>query len=336
MDSSNLLDTVLTKFEITSDKDYEEFKHSIVVKCPTCGKNKLWIWKNNQSYYCFYDKCGTQGVLKVEDVHIDKKLSLKIKSINIKSIIEREKEETKYRLDYYSRLEDFPDKVRDYLIKERGLSEFLIKKYNIMCDPYRDSIILPNKIIDEKYTDFYITRFLDNPKFRYKYPFKSVKTKYVYNLHNIKENSTIIITEGCFSSIFAGENSVAIYGKILSSTQLHKILDKKPRKIYLSLDYDALQYSLFAAEKFSNKGFNNIYITVLERDKDPADIGTEAFHNTYIKDRSIKYNKYTSMTLFEHLKEIKKQEIKYKKYSINNILRYKVSTIKSRSKYNGK
>lgn len=67
------------------------------------------------------------------------------------------------------------------------------------------------------------------------------KSKVLYNFDQAKNHSEIIICEGFFDAVKAGENAVAINGKTLHSSQVEALAATKARSIILLLDPDAFK-----------------------------------------------------------------------------------------------
>lgn len=160
----------------------------------------------------------------------------------------------------------------NYLI-ERGLPDSVIKYYDmrlgLIGSRYSNRIIVPNVVVkgdgDYDYTDMFVARYIGNPPdgtsdFRkYLNPPGTNKRYAVYNIHRVKENSPIIITEGCFTAIAAGPQAVATYGKHVTDFQLNKILEKKPSKLYVNLDPDAYTESNELCERLQSMTSVPIY-----------------------------------------------------------------------------
>jgi DNA primase len=98
------------------------------------------------------------------------------------------------------------------------------------------------------------------------------KSHFVFNLDKIAPYSTIIVTEGPFDAMRVGRNAVAINGKSISTTQISKILAKKPKEVIVMLDADALKEVFEAGKAFS--AFVKTSLVFLEQG-DPGDLDVE-------------------------------------------------------------
>ena len=68
-------------------------------------------------------------------------------------------------------------------------------------------------------------------------------------------------------------NSIPLFGKQILNSLKRKIIEKKVRKIYISLDRDAMSDSLKMIEEFMRNGIDVYFVNLTE--KDPSDLGFE-------------------------------------------------------------
>lgn len=245
-------------------------KDEYVYKCPFCTdrgkspdlKGKLYVNNKSLKYHCF--RCGKSGRLIVNSSTVNliptpsnsELISKLEEQVNISAGISLP-EDRIVKLEYeIPRFYPLPGSQEYNYLKSRGISDYLIKRYDIrigsIVSKYAYRVIIPNRVIqkDENsdLTDMFVARYIfDIPKNeegrylvqRYLNPFGANRRKVVFNLHRIKENQPIIITEGCFTAISAGLNAVATYGKLVTNDQINQILAKKPSRLYINLDPDA-------------------------------------------------------------------------------------------------
>lgn len=184
----------------------------------------------------------------------------------------------------------------DYLIR-RGITPSMMQYYDIrvgsFVSKYKYRIIVPNIVVEDDdendITDMFVARyFREVPKDfngkdlfgKYLNPFGENKRKCVFNLNRIPPSVPIIITEGVFSSMSAGSNAVATYGKYVTDTQLTQILNKKPSSIYVSLDPDAYKEAVALCDRIERIVPNlPLYLVDLPEGTDPSDLG----HSLYMK-----------------------------------------------------
>lgn len=306
---------VLEKF---GDNAIGQSGDELIYKCPFCQerrgtpdtKGHLYVNKKNLMYFC--QRCEARGYLgDLETKGYDfTPTPTNVELMNsIGGIISRGNRGQ----EYYSLKDSYPItenlkfsiyemQAINYLYN-RGFNLRTIKFYGIrlgdIFSRYRYRIIVPNeiKIIDDtEYTDMFVARWFSaetedyNGKKISKYlnPRGENRRSSVFNLHRIKDGDPIIITEGCFTSMSAGRNSVATYGKYITSIQLTKILAKNPSLIYVALDPDALD----AARKICHRIYQStdipLKLVILPDGEDANSLGHEKFMS-YLR-RSIDYD----------------------------------------------
>lgn len=271
-------------------------------QCPFCREQgrkyedyKLYVNYSKMKYFC--QRCEAKGVLKVDEL-ISHGSNTDVYGFLEDFLSQSEKTvDTEEESDYFliPKTQPVPGTLAwDYLMK-RHITPVDISKYGIRVSTLSDDrkfygrIIIPNKVISNCWTDMYNGRtYIDDPV-RYKNPKSSQKNKIVFNLHRIKDNpDRIIINEGALNSIVAGEDSVASFGKYISDEQLLSILEKKPKKIYVSLDTDARDKAEKLCEKIISLSNSEVYLVELPEtiDKDgkpkgldAADLGREVYES---------------------------------------------------------
>lgn len=241
-----------------------------IYRCPFCEDNgkspdlkgKLYVNNKLLKYHCF--RCGQSGRLIVNPSDIN--LTPTPSNSELISRLEEQvgistgvlvSEDNLVKLEYeIPKFYPLPGSQEYNYLKFRGISDYLIKRYDIrigsVISKYAYRIIIPNRVVHiDEYTDktdMFVARYIfDIPKDeegreliqKYLNPFGNNRRKVVFNLHRIKENQPIIVTEGCFTAISAGLNAVATYGKLVTNDQIKQILVKKPSRLYINLDPDA-------------------------------------------------------------------------------------------------
>ena len=158
-----------------------------------------------------------------------------------------------------------------YYIKKRGLLPEEIIRYNIgYCETgdYSGRIIIPSYDSNGILNYFVGRNFYDNGM-SYKNPEIS-KDIIGFELF-VNWNEPIILVEGVFDAIAVRRNAIPLFGKTIPKKLLLEILRKKPPKIYIALDKDAIKSSIEIAKKFIGEG-HEIYLVELGQ-KDPSVIG---------------------------------------------------------------
>lgn len=171
---------------------------------------------------------------------------------------------------------DYPE-VLAYALS-RKFTESMLVKYGVRAGfdgPLRRRLVIPNKWSQDGVNficDFYVARATYPTGLRYYNPVDSASKKAVFNLHNIEDNPPmVILCEGAISAIFAGSYGVATQSKSVSDEQIDMILAKKPKRIYLAVESDALQTNLELAHRLIAKGVQP-YMVFLPAGQDPNDL----------------------------------------------------------------
>jgi hypothetical protein len=164
------------------------------------------------------------------------------------------------------------DKVMYYL-KKRGVTDELIKKYDIgysSIGKYHDRIIIPST--DEVGgLNYFVTRAFDY-KVKPKYLNPDVdKQTIIFNHGKINFDSTIYLVEGVFDHIVI-PNSIPLLGKYVSD-KLFLELQKAKGYIVILLDSDAVEDAINIYKKLnSGKFYGRIKMNVPPDGHDPSTI----------------------------------------------------------------
>lgn len=204
-------------------------------------------WTKPGTFWCH--RCESTGVIQFDELLTQGSNSDASNYLEkYMKMLEGDESDIPEESDYYMIPQRIPmpgTLAWDYLIS-RGITPADMSFYSIRIPTLHDDrkfngrIIIPNRVISNIWTDLYVARtYIDDPV-RYKNPSSSKAHDIVFNLHRIPDNpERIILNEGAINSIIAGTDSVATYGKHVSDVQLHSILAKHPKKLYVSLDTDA-------------------------------------------------------------------------------------------------
>lgn len=92
----------------------------------------------------------------------------------------------------------------------------------------------------------------------------------IFNLQNAIQSDTVIVTEGVFSSIAAGRNAVATFGKLVTTTQVDLLVASAAgREIVVCMDADAHPQGVNLAARLADLGMKASFV-LLPGDHDPA------------------------------------------------------------------
>lgn len=217
---------------------------------PTAFKHNIKGW-----YYCH--RCNAAGPISrllkgVQEVAFKvsdyEKLITKFKG----GITTPAKREVLLPEDYVAMLKG--TSAYTYLFN-RGLSDSTIAFYRIgfgtqdlrnMDKETRSKYAGSGRIIFPDYDSdgdicYWVARTYVNHKIKYKNPAFSDASDQLYNLARASKYDDVIITEGVMSSIAAGKNAVATYGKDVTRTQIAMLAAVGFKTYYLALDGDALE-----------------------------------------------------------------------------------------------
>ena len=160
-----------------------------------------------------------------------------------------------------------------YYLSKREITYEDILKYNIgYCDQglYTNRIIIPS-YDDNGQLNFFVGRDIFESKMKYR---NSPTPKNVVGFELfINWDEPIVLCEGPFDAIAVKRNAIPLFGKTILSNLKRKIIEKKVKQVYISLDRDAFQDSLKMVEDFMKNDIDVYFVNLPE--KDPSDLGFE-------------------------------------------------------------
>jgi len=158
-------------------------------------------------------------------------------------------------------------------LQRRGITYEDILKYNIgYCDQglYTNRVIIPSYSEDGQ-LNFFVGRDIFESKMKYR---NSPTPKDVVGFELfINWDEPIVLCEGPFDAIAIKRNAIPLFGKTILSNLRRKIIEKKVKQVYISLDRDAFQDSLKMVEEFMKNDIDVYFVNLPE--KDPSDLGFE-------------------------------------------------------------
>ena len=158
-------------------------------------------------------------------------------------------------------------------LQRRGITYEDILKYNIgYCDQglYTNRVIIPS-YDDNGQLNFFVGRDIFESKMKYR---NSPTPKNVVGFELfINWDEPIVLCEGPFDAIAVKRNAIPLFGKTILSNLRRKIIKKKVKQVYISLDRDAFQDSLKMVEEFMKNDIDVYFVNLPE--KDPSDLGFE-------------------------------------------------------------
>ena len=160
-----------------------------------------------------------------------------------------------------------------YYLSKREITYEDILKYNIgYCDQglYTNRIIIPS-YDEEGVLNFFVGRDIFESKMKYR---NSPTPKNVVGFELfINWDEPIVLCEGPFDAIAVKRNAIPLFGKTILSNLKRRIIEKKVKQVYISLDRDAFKDSLKMVEEFMKNDIDVYFVNLPE--KDPSDLGFE-------------------------------------------------------------
>ena len=99
----------------------------------------------------------------------------------------------------------------------------------------------------------------------------------------INWDEPIVLCEGPFDAIAIKRNVIPLFGKTILSNLKRKIIEKKVKQVYISLDRDAILDSIKMVEDFMKNDIDVYFVNLPE--KDPSDLGFEEGYSTIKRNR---------------------------------------------------
>ena len=271
---------------------------NISVICPACkadsksssNKRKLSICLEKGIYHCWVCEAKGRNVAKfaIRIAHANKNEFATLNELFSFDDGNEEKEP-----EYILRLPDdfclltnttgrLGSIARSYLHK-RGLTQrdFLRYKIGISSEyEFNNRVIFPSFCEDMK-LNYFLSRSYDESEKR-KYKNCNIQRKdIIFNEHLIEWDKSIILVEGVFDAIKAGDNAVPMLGSWIDKSHLlFKRIVQNKSSIILGLDPDAIKKTMKIAKNLSHYGIS-VKITQ-HKNKDFGDM-TKEEANYYIQ-----------------------------------------------------
>jgi len=162
------------------------------------------------------------------------------------------------------------ENAKKYMFR-RGITQEDLLKYNIgYCTDglYNNRVIIPS--YDEHgQLNFFVGRDIFSSKMKYR---NSPTTKDVIGFELfINWDEPIVLCEGPLDAMAIKRNAIPLFGKTILQNLNKKIIEKKVKTIYISLDTDAISDSLKMVDDFMRNGIDVYFVELTQ--KDPSDLG---------------------------------------------------------------
>ena len=259
--------------------------------CPFCNhhKPKLQVNTETQKWHCWTCNSGGKKLTSLlRKLDVDRKTISLIREIYGDSnwTPQQEDAETKIFISLPKEFISLADEPKGfnpeykhamYYLTERGITIKDIIKHNIgYCKDglYARRVIIPSYNSDGLLNYFVSRSYYTEEKMKYKNPPISKNIICFESQVNWKE--PIILCEGVFDAITIKRNAIPLLGKFPSKQLVEKIFISGISDIIISLDNDAINEALKAADYFRKNGIN-VKMMYL-KDKDASDMGYEKFY----------------------------------------------------------
>lgn len=259
--------------------------------CPFCNhaKQKLQVNTETQKWHCWTCNSGGKKLTSLlKRLDIDRKTISIIREIygdsNYNPQLEDEGTKVYIQLPKeFKSLSEVPKgfnpeyKHAMFYLTQRGITIKEIIKYNIgYCTEglYSKRVIIPS-YNNEGQLNYFVSRsYYPEEKMKYKNP--PISKNVICLESQVNWNEPIILCEGVFDAITIRRNAIPLLGKFPSRMLVEKIFMSGVTDIIISLDNDAINEALKAAEYFRKQGINVKMMHM--KDKDASEIGYEKFY----------------------------------------------------------
>ena len=271
---------------------------NISVICPACKsdsksssrKRKLSICLNKGIYHCWVCEAKGHNIAKfaIRNTFVNKS---DVATLNDLFSFDDNKEEKEP--EYILRLpEDFCllvnatgrlAKIAMSYLHKRGLtqSDFLRYKIGISSEyEFNNRVIFPS-FCDDMKLNYFLSRTYDDNQFRKYKNCQIQRSDIIFNEYLIEWDKPVILVEGVFDAIKAGNNAIPMLGSwIDKSHYLFKKLVHEKSEVIMCLDPDAIDKTMKIAKSFKQYGLD---VKISEhRGKDFGDM-TKKEANNYIQ-----------------------------------------------------
>lgn len=259
--------------------------------CPFCNhhKQKLQVNTETQKWHCWTCNSGGKKLTSLlKKLDVDRKTISIIREIYGDSHYnpQTEDEGTKVFIQLPNEFISLNEEPKGFnpeykhalnYLTQRGITQKDIIKYNIgYCKEglYARRVIIPSYNSDGQLNYFVSRSYYPDEKMKYKNP--PISKNVIAFESQVNWNEPIILCEGVFDAITIKRNAIPLLGKFPSKELVQKIFLSGVSDIIISLDNDAINEALKAAEYFRKNG---IHVKMMYlRDKDASEMGYEKFY----------------------------------------------------------
>jgi DNA primase len=265
--------------------------NELAFHCPFCNhhKQKLQVNTETQKWHCWTCNSGGKKLTSLlKRLDVDRKTISIIREIYGDSNYnpQNEDEDTKVFIQLPKEFISLAEEPKGFnpeykhaihYLNERGITQKEIIKYNIgYCKDglYSRRVIIPSYNCDGQLNYFVSRSYYPEEKMKYKNP--PISKNVICLESQVNWNEPIILCEGVFDAITIKRNAIPLLGKFPSKLLVEKIFMSGVSDIIISLDNDAINEALKAAEYFRKQGINVKMMYM--KDKDASEIGYDKFY----------------------------------------------------------
>jgi len=265
--------------------------NELAFHCPFCNhhKPKLQVNTETQKWHCWTCNSGGKKLTSLlRKLDVDRKTISIIREIYGDSNYNTQNEDSETKVfiqlpkEFISLAEEGKGFNPEYkhamfYLTQRGIGIKEIIKYNIgYCKEglYSRRVIIPSYDLNGQLNYFVSRSYYSEEKMKYKNP--PISKNIIAFESQVNWNEPIILCEGVFDAITIKRNAIPLLGKFPSKILVEKIFMSGVTDIIISLDNDAINEALKAAEYFRKQGIN-VKMMYL-RDKDASDMGYDKFY----------------------------------------------------------
>ncbi|MFM1757283.1 MAG: hypothetical protein RL621_2280 [Bacteroidota bacterium] len=264
--------------------------------CPFCNhhKQKLQVNTETQKWHCWTCNSGGKKLTSLlRKLDVDKNTISIIREIYGDSNYNPQQDdlETKVYISLPKEFKSLNEPPKGFnpeykqainYLTQRGITQKEIIKYNIgYCEDglYARRVIIPSYDSNGLLNYFVSRSYYQDEKMKYKNP--PISKNIICFESQVNWKQPIILCEGVFDAITIKRNAIPLLGKFPSKQLVEKIFMSGVNNIIISLDNDAINEAMKAAEYFRKNGIN-VKMMYL-KDKDASEIGYTKFYEELTK-----------------------------------------------------
>ena len=181
-------------------------------------------------------------------------------------------------------------------VMERGLSFDDIIRYNLgycLSGTYQNRIIIPSYDSDGV-LNYFVGRDFYEGGMKYKNP-PVQKDIIGFDLY-VNWDEPIILCEGVFDAMAIKNNSIPLFGKTILPKLYDKIVEKRVKQVFISLDDDAFKSSLEIISKLMALDIDVRFVKL--QGKDPSELGYLQMIDQLVSSNEVDFKQLMRMKIY--------------------------------------